>query len=69
MTSKEDQIAIDQIETGLENQIKKPVEALDDDPEFTYTEQRKIIHRLDRRLITMTGMIYCAALIDRGGRE
>lgn len=40
-------------------------EALDDDPVYTYKEQRKIIHRLDRRLITIAGIIYMNSLMDR----
>lgn len=40
-------------------------EALDDDPVYSYPEQRKIIHRLDRRLITIAGVIYMNSLMDR----
>ncbi|KAL8673693.1 MAG: hypothetical protein Q9168_001908, partial [Polycauliona sp. 1 TL-2023] len=40
--------------------------ALDDDPVYSYHEQRKIIHRIDRRLIITCGVIYCFSLIDRG---
>lgn len=39
--------------------------ALDDDPVYSYAEQRKIIHRLDRRLITVAGLIYMNSLMDR----
>ncbi|KAL2004857.1 hypothetical protein VTN00DRAFT_3130 [Thermoascus crustaceus] len=38
---------------------------LDYDEEFSPAEQRKIIHRVDRRLITMTGLAYCISLMDR----
>lgn len=38
---------------------------LDYDEEFTPAEQRKIIHRVDRRLVTMTGLAYCISLMDR----
>lgn len=38
---------------------------LDEDPVYTYAEQRKIIHRLDRRLITTAGIIYMNSLMDR----
>jgi hypothetical protein len=49
-----------------ENHEHKPVrEALDDDPVYSYAEQRKIIHRLDRRLITIAGIIYMNSLMDR----
>lgn len=38
---------------------------LDYDEEFTPAEQRKIIHRVDRRLVSMTGLAYCISLMDR----
>ncbi|KAL8769018.1 MAG: hypothetical protein Q9209_004935 [Squamulea sp. 1 TL-2023] len=40
--------------------------ALDSDPVYSYNEQRKIIHRVDRRLVVTCGIIYCFSLIDRG---
>lgn len=36
-----------------------------DDYGFTPEEQRKIIHRIDRRLVTMVGALYCVSLMDR----
>jgi hypothetical protein len=42
-----------------------PGESLDDDPVYTRAEQRKIIHRVDRRLITVAGIIYMCSLMDR----
>lgn len=44
---------------------KSEQERLDDDPEFSRAEQRRIIHRVDRRLITTTGFMYCISLMDR----
>lgn len=44
---------------------KGSAESIDDDPVYTYKEQRKIIHRLDRRLITIAGIIYMNSLMDR----
>lgn len=38
---------------------------LDYDEDYTPAEQRKIIHRIDRRLVTMTGLAYCISLMDR----
>lgn len=38
---------------------------VDCDEEYTLQEQRKIIHRVDRRLVTMTGLAYCVSLMDR----
>jgi hypothetical protein len=50
-----------------EHQYKEQVqnEPLDEDPVYSYAEQRKIIHRLDRRLITIAGVIYMNSLMDR----
>lgn len=39
---------------------------LDDDPVYSYQEQRVIIHRIDRRLVVTLGLIYCVSQIDRG---
>lgn len=39
--------------------------AVSDDDEFTPQEQRKIIHRIDRRLVLTTGIMYCVSLMDR----
>jgi DNA replication initiation complex subunit (GINS family) len=33
--------------------------------EFTPAEQRKIIHRVDRRLVVTVGVLYCISLMDR----
>lgn len=43
---------------GGDEPVKKH-EALDDDPVFTLAEQRKIIHRVDWRLIIPCGLMYC----------
>ncbi|KAL8967994.1 MAG: hypothetical protein Q9197_005117 [Variospora fuerteventurae] len=39
---------------------------IDNDPVYSYKEQRAIIHRVDRRLVVTCGLIYCFSLIDRG---
>jgi len=36
-----------------------------EDEEFTPDEQKKIIRRIDLRLVTMTGLAYCISLMDR----
>ncbi|KAJ6111495.1 hypothetical protein N7523_007556 [Penicillium sp. IBT 18751x] len=36
-----------------------------EDEEFTPEEQKKIIRRIDLRLVTMTGLAYCISLMDR----
>lgn len=33
--------------------------------EFTPAEQKKIIHRIDRRLVLTVGVLYCISLMDR----
>ena len=46
---------------------QKPIiRDLDDDPVYTYKEQRRIIRRVDLRLILMLGFLHCVCLIDRG---
>jgi hypothetical protein len=53
---------VEHIESSAD--VKRMVD-IDDDEEFTYGEQRKIIHRVDRRLVTITGAAYCISLMDR----
>jgi hypothetical protein len=38
---------------------------IDVDEEYSYDEQRKIIHRVDRRLVSICGVAYCISLMDR----
>ncbi|KAL4902729.1 hypothetical protein BDW74DRAFT_186690 [Aspergillus multicolor] len=38
---------------------------IDYDEEFSPEEQRKIIRRIDLRLVTITGLAYCVSLMDR----
>lgn len=42
------------------------IDNTDEDEEFSYAEQRKIVHRIDRRMLVITGLMYCVSLIDRG---
>lgn len=51
---------------NLEKANQGVVHPVDEDEEFSYAEQRKIIHRIDRRLVVMLGLMYCVSLIDRG---
>jgi hypothetical protein len=37
----------------------------EDEDEFTAEEKKKIIRRVDLRLVTMTGLAYCISLMDR----
>ncbi|KAL1959898.1 hypothetical protein VTO42DRAFT_566 [Malbranchea cinnamomea] len=43
----------------------KPVDLVDVDEEYSYEEQRKIVHRIDLRLVTICGLAYCISLMDR----
>lgn len=47
--------------------VSKPtnVDDIDVDEEYTYEEQRKIIHRVDWRLVTICGLSYTVSLMDR----
>lgn len=63
-TTKSDHLEVER--SNDFHQEKHEVEAaLDDDPVYSYAEQRKIIHRLDKRLITVAGIIYMNSLMDR----
>ena len=35
------------------------------DEVYSHEQQRKIIHRVDRRLVTICGLMYCISLMDR----
>jgi hypothetical protein len=50
---------------NIEDVGQRALDNVDYDEEYTYEEQRKIIHRVDRRLVTMTGLAYCVSLMDR----
>ncbi|KAJ6003155.1 MFS general substrate transporter, partial [Penicillium sp. IBT 35674x] len=44
---------------------QKIPENLDEDPEFSYDDQRKIIHRVDKQLIIVLGCLHMVSLMDR----
>jgi hypothetical protein len=52
---------------GVAHIERTPSEASNDAriAEFTPEEQRKIIHRIDRRLVTTLGVLYMCSLMDR----
>ena len=50
---------IDRLDTDA-----SPIE-LDDEEEFSPEEQKRIIRRIDRRLIATCGFMYCISLLDR----
>lgn len=56
---------IDNVNHVDESLSENSKEAPDYDPEYTPAEQSKIIHRVDRRLISTCGVLYCISLMDR----
>ena len=52
----------------MEDAERSPTKASVDDEfasGFTPEEQRKLIHRIDRRLVVTVGVLYCISLMDR----
>lgn len=47
------------------SQSKEVIEHEEEDEEFTPEEQKRIIRRIDRRLIVTCGIMYCISLMDR----
>merc|ERR1712000_146914 len=60
-TEKHDPVELEQAPTS------KSVDSWhnDIDPEFSPDEQRRIVRRIDRRLIVTCGLMYCISLMDR----
>ncbi|EEH38746.1 hypothetical protein PAAG_08473 [Paracoccidioides lutzii Pb01] len=48
--------------TYVNNNVSQDIDV---DSVYSYAEQRKIIHRIDRRLVSMCGLGYCISLMDR----
>lgn len=48
----------------VEDITRKDPSVLEDE-EFTLEEQKRIIRRIDLRLVTMAGLTYCISLMDR----
>jgi hypothetical protein len=63
--SHTDSEKITNADTRIEDIGQRALNDVDYDEEYTYAEQRKIIHRVDRRLVTITGLAYCVSLMDR----
>lgn len=62
--SSDDVVHVDDLSDG-NNSNGKTVSEVDVDEEYSYKQQRKIIHRVDRRLVTICGLAYCISLMDR----
>ena len=52
-------------ETHIEDVSSTASEDLNHDEIYPLAEQRKIIRRVDRRLVVMCGVMYCISLMDR----
>jgi hypothetical protein len=51
-----------------DDELKRTETAVADDAainQFTPAEQKKIVRRIDFRLVTTLGLLYCASLMDR----
>ena len=48
-----------------QDHVDNEVGKLDSHDDFTPQEQRKIIRRIDRRLVVTVGLMYCVSLMDR----
>ena len=46
-------------------ETKETVVNVDEDEEYTSSEQRKIIHKVDRRLLLVLGMMQAVSFLDR----
>lgn len=58
--------SVDRVEDIAQKELGHETTPSDDfDEEFTPEEQKKIIRRIDLRLVTMTGLAYCISLMDR----
>ncbi|PTU17938.1 hypothetical protein P175DRAFT_0535681 [Aspergillus ochraceoroseus IBT 24754] len=65
MANDTDKVSVETVDNVEAGTIAKPMVDIDVDEEYTYEEQRKIIHRVDRRLILICRAAYCISLMDR----
>lgn len=57
---------LEHVDSDQEHHASEKIARLHEiESEFTPEEQRKIIHRIDRRLIITVGVMYCVSLMDR----
>lgn len=65
MSDLEKSAVVDQLD---HHDVKRPISTTSDDEilaEWTEEEIRKVKHRIDRRLVTTVGIMYCISLMDR----
>ncbi|MAD81423.1 MAG: hypothetical protein CL912_00535 [Deltaproteobacteria bacterium] len=60
MASDPEKVSVEQVERTVSQESNDARIA-----QFTPQEQRKIIHRVDRRLVTTLGALYACSLMDR----
>lgn len=58
-------VSDDKLEASQQVDTTPDNSTMSDEPEFTLREQRRIIRRVDRRLVTTLGVMYCISLMDR----
>ena len=63
--SLEKQNAVTERKEDVESSTPPYSSEADYECEFSPAEQRKIIHRIDRRLVVTVGVLYCISLMDR----
>lgn len=61
MDRNSEKLGVDQIDDNTAYQTDSNIL----DHEFTPAEQKRIIQRIDRRLVTTVGFMYCVSLMDR----
>lgn len=61
MDRNSEKLGVDQIDDNAAYQTDSNIL----DNEFTPAEQKRIIQRIDRRLVTTVGVMYCVSLMDR----
>ena len=52
-------------DAGSDQFVEKSDPNVYEDDEYSPAEAKKLIHRVDRRLIVTTGIMYCISLMDR----
>ncbi|KAJ5469359.1 hypothetical protein N7539_008977 [Penicillium diatomitis] len=65
MLADEKVASVDRVEDVERRTSGQKTPPSDYDDEFTPEEQKRIIRRIDLRLVTMTGLAYCVSLMDR----
>lgn len=56
---------VEKRDVSLKEDVQSGTSQDDYECEFSPAEQRKIIHRIDRRLVVTVGVLYCVSLMDR----